>query len=247
MKLKSAFSDFLTAMTFMTRLVPWQYGTSSLPRTLPYFPLVGVIIGAICVLPQYWGLFSNHPMVQGWLYVCLGIYITRGLHADGLADVADGWGSNATGPRFWEIVKDSRIGAFGVLALVLGLGGQALLAGAVFSDHAFGTAFFSLLLGRQAGIFMCRAGRSITRKQGMGRDFLRAATNPVVALTSIVTLVIGLFCMPFGALVIATLLTLVGVRVLYSLGNRQGGVNGDFIGASIVWGELSALLGYLIF
>ncbi len=246
MRCTSFFSDFLTAMAFMTRIVPPRYGTSPLPRTVAHFPAVGAVIGAVCVLPLYWGLFSGHPLVQGWLYVCLGIYVTRGLHADGLADVADGWGSNATGQNFWEIVKDSRIGAFGVYALVLGLGGQALLAGAVFREQAFGAAFFALVLGRQTGVFMCRAGRGITRTEGMGRDFMRAATDSVVALTTLATLAVGLFAMPFAALAVSLILSLLGVRAFFRLGMREGGVNGDFIGASIIWGELSALLGYLL-
>lgn len=246
MTLRRHISDFFTAMAFLTRLVPPGLGTSPLERTLLFFPLVGAVIGGLCVLPLYWGLFRGHALVQGWLYVCLSIYITRGLHADGLADVADGWGSYASGARFWEIVKDSRIGAFGVYALVLGLGGQVLLAAEVLRDGAWGTVFFAMVLGRQTGILMCGAGRDITRSQGMGRTFLKAATGSTLALTSLITLFLGLAAMPFAAFLAAVLLALAGVWALRRLGHRQGGVNGDFIGAAIVWGELAALLGYLL-
>ena len=119
--------QFLCALSFLTRLVPpREVDAVDFPKTLLWFPAVGLAVGLAAVLPAWLGLFAHLPWLQGWLIVGLSLWVTRGLHADGLADVADAWGSAATGDRFWAIKKDSRAGPFGVLWLVMAGLGQTL-------------------------------------------------------------------------------------------------------------------------
>ena len=113
---------FLSAAQFLTRLpmpgwAGWEDGR--LDRAAKYFPWIGALIGALCGL-VFWGaslVFDGG--VAAALALLSGALITGALHEDGLADTADGIGGGGDRTRRLAIMKDSRTGAFGALALIL--------------------------------------------------------------------------------------------------------------------------------
>jgi len=124
---------FLCAVQFLTRLpTPALSGFEPdwISRSARYFPLVGLLVGAICA-----GVFWSASQVwSGWIPALLalaaGVLVTGAFHEDGLADTADGLGGGADPAKRLTIMKDSRIGTYGALALVLAL---ALKAAALAS------------------------------------------------------------------------------------------------------------------
>jgi len=110
------------AVQFLTRLpTPRLAGfeTDWISRAARYFPLVGQIVGATCAAVflgagQVWP-----PALAALLAVAAGVLVTGGFHEDGLADTADGLGGGSDAARRLEIMKDSRVGTYGVLALGL--------------------------------------------------------------------------------------------------------------------------------
>ncbi|WP_309646155.1 adenosylcobinamide-GDP ribazoletransferase [Phenylobacterium sp.] len=115
---------FLCAVQFLTRLpVPTLKGFEAdwISRAARYFPLVGLFIGAACAV-VFW---AASQVWSGWLPALLaiaaGVLITGAFHEDGLADTADGLGGGADRAKRLAIMKDSRIGTYGALALGLGL------------------------------------------------------------------------------------------------------------------------------
>lgn len=124
---------FLVALQFLTRIPVRSFegfDPTWLDRAAKYFPLVGALVGGIAaavmiatsaVLPQ------PLPMLFGLL---AGIAVTGAFHEDGLADTADGLGGGQTRERRLEIMKDSRIGTYGAVALVsmLAIKAAALLS-----------------------------------------------------------------------------------------------------------------------
>lgn len=111
---------FLLALSFLTRLGPTRRAEAGdLAGCLVFLPVVGLVLGLAVCLPFGLGLFAGKPWVQAWLAAALSLALPRGLHLDGLADVADGVTAHAEPERFWRVVKDSHCGAFGVMALVL--------------------------------------------------------------------------------------------------------------------------------
>ena len=115
------------AASFLTRL-PLRFPSPSaepdlLPRTMTWFPLVGAGIGLITglVYLSASGLGAT-PALAGWLAVVATVVLTGGLHEDGLADFADGLGGGNTREEKLAIMRDSRIGSYGVLAMVLVIG-----------------------------------------------------------------------------------------------------------------------------
>lgn len=150
---------YLLALQFFTRipvtgkLAEWVgFSPAMLRASAAHLPGVGVLLGAVvagfsyCLLRAL-PLSPFAPLVVAVLGTVLGVYLTGGFHEDGLADVADGLGGSYDRARALEIMKDSRVGAFGAMALalallakvtllaLLGSLGGAVLALAIFCGH----------------------------------------------------------------------------------------------------------------
>ena len=98
-------------------------GMIALSDTVRAWPVVGLLIGAVAGLVLWAGAqLGLHPMAAAFLGLTTGALITGALHEDGLADVADGFGGGASKAKKLAIMKDSHIGAYGVLALIMVIG-----------------------------------------------------------------------------------------------------------------------------
>ena len=117
------------AVRFLTRVpVPGAVTTAEdLPHAIGWFPLVGAAIGAaigglaLLALP-WWG-----PAIAAVLAIAVGLLLTGGFHEDAASDAADGLGGGFTAERVLEIMRDSRIGAYGAMTLWVVLSLRALL------------------------------------------------------------------------------------------------------------------------
>ena len=237
---------FLIAVSFLTRLAPPRLvAEEDFPETLPWFPLVGLVLGSICVLPSLFVLFSEHAWLQGWVVAGLSLWLTRGLHADGLADIADAWGSGAVGERFWSILKDSRAGPFGVLGLVMVLGGQILAFGALAGEGRLGAVCWCFVLGRLVSLVALSLCRNLVRP-GLSSLFAPGANGKAMALAMVLTLVLGLALTSFKAVALGLGISVLILVFLVRLARRQQGFNGDFMGAAIMLGELAGVLAALV-
>jgi adenosylcobinamide-GDP ribazoletransferase len=122
--LASEVQAILAAVMFFTRIpVPaWtKYSHERLQRSARYLPLIGILIGGISALVFVGASFLLPVSVSVMLALAAGIWLTGGFHEDGLADFADGFGGGYTREKTLEIMKDSRIGSYGALALILAL------------------------------------------------------------------------------------------------------------------------------
>ena len=141
-RLSRAGGRFLDALAFLSRLAPPRpCNARSLAACVPWFAPAGLVLGSLYTLAAwlFLTLLSASPATMlfsgavwpaaalaAWLWLALELWSARGLHWDGLADLGDACGSGATGARFWEILRDSRLGAFGALSLLLIFSGQWL-------------------------------------------------------------------------------------------------------------------------
>lgn len=237
--------DLARACVFLTRLpVRWPETTrkDGLARALRLAPLVGaglgLVAGAVYCLASAVGL---PPLAASGLALLFTFCLTGGLHEDGLADVADGLGGNSVKERL-AIMRDSRVGSYGVAAIALSLllRGTALAALSVWPDgvlaligaHALSRAVFpaamrGLLSARPGGLGEA-AGRpsrtDIGTALGLGFALALAALGPVAGLLALIvtSVAVGL-----GAWLAARLL---------------GGYTGDVLGALQQLAEISVLL-----
>lgn len=122
--MKQEFKIFLTAVMFYTRIPcpKFDFKDEFLNDATKYFPLIGWIVGLTAVLTIYVTHFVLPLSVCVILSFLATILLTGSFHEDGLADVADGFGGGWNKMRILDIMKDSRVGAYGVVALILTFG-----------------------------------------------------------------------------------------------------------------------------
>lgn len=116
---------FFTALQFFTRLpIPRWVGFDPawLNHASRYFPLVGLVVGAITAAAYALTAWLLPAPVAAVLSTAAGIYITGAFHEDGFADMCDGFGGGMSPERVMEIMKDSRIGAYGAIGTICILG-----------------------------------------------------------------------------------------------------------------------------
>jgi len=236
--------NYLAALGFLTRLGP-AAADPDMAGCVPQFPVVGATLGLVLTVPLALGLFNGHPLAGAFVYALGNLALTRGLHLDGFADVADAWGSLARGERFFAIMKDSRIGAFGGMALAAALLGQTCFGAELLTSGQMWLLAAAPVAGRAAAVALMRACFDIPRP-GLGALCLPGATWP----NTLFAVALGFVCLlAAGGLRAAVMGTgLCGLTLwrLARLARQNGGVNGDFLGAAIVGGELAALAGGLL-
>ncbi|MEM6549055.1 MAG: adenosylcobinamide-GDP ribazoletransferase [Pseudomonadota bacterium] len=233
---------FLTAVQFLTRLpVPdpgWEDG--QLRRALAWFPAVGAGIGAVGG-GVYW---ASAPILPPALAAGLAlgaiIWLTGALHEDGLADTADGLGGHWDADRALEIMRDSRLGSYGAVALILSLG----LRWTALASIAAGNAPLALVLAASLGRFAMVAGAAglpPARPGGLGAMLGSGPGAGGLAIAAAVPLALagalglaGVAALLLGALTAATLGWL--------LRRRLGGHTGDGLGALGSVAETAALI-----
>ncbi|SDB35856.1 cobalamin-5'-phosphate synthase [Desulfonatronum thiosulfatophilum] len=238
--------EFFLAAGFLTRWAPAMIADNDeLGRSMRWFPVVGLVLGIVLVLPLVLGLAAGRPWVQAWIWLGFAMYITRGLHWDGWADLGDAWGSGARGERFWEVIKDSRMGAFGGMGLFMGLAGCLIMVQGVVEAGQWGMLIWAPVLGRSAAVLLAWQARDLHRP-GLAGLFLNALTWQSLAFVTSQAVVFGLFFVPWSMLLLAAGLCLGGILVLVRIARAQGGLNGDFLGTAIVWGEMSVFAAWMI-
>ncbi|MEU4534654.1 adenosylcobinamide-GDP ribazoletransferase [Streptosporangium sp. NPDC023825] len=155
-------------------------------------PLVGAVIGAgggLVLMVSLW--LGTTPLPAAVLAVAIVALLTRGLHLDGLADLADGLGSGKPAERALEIMKRSDIGPFGVVTLVLVLLVQVTALQEAITGAGAGAGAIALVAactaGRLALTWACRAGVPPARPDGLGAMVAGTVRRSVaVAVTALV-------------------------------------------------------------
>jgi adenosylcobinamide-GDP ribazoletransferase len=208
-------------------------------RGLPFFPLAGLVVGGLLVAAgAMLGLLWDDAVRAVGLVVMWGV-ITAGLHLDGLSDTFDGVMSWRSRERKLEIMRDSRIGAMGALALAAVLGLKvALLAGA--GDAWWTAVLLAPVLGRWADVYGIVVFPP-AREGGLGKSFQQMLGPRHFAFATGTALVLAL---AIGG--VRGLLALLLVwAAAHALGrwwtNDLGGLTGDTYGAMCEIGEVVAL------
>ncbi len=234
---------FLTVLPFFWKAGPDE--AEAFRRSAIMFPLVGVIIGAVMGL-MVWGLGAIFPvMVVAALAVSALIKVSMGLHMDGVADCGDGLMSMGRGrERILEVMRDSRIGAHGAMAVGLVLLLKfACLASAGNGMGQWGMACMMPLCGR-AGMLWTMGLLPYIRAEGLGKG-IQSGWREILFGTFCVAA--GFFAFGGWALMgvgLAVWLIIELIWVWY-LQKRLGGATGDCYGAACEIGEVAAGLGFL--
>ena len=232
---------FVLALSFLSRLAPARVAsTKDMGASCLYYPLVGLVLGGLAVLPLWLGLFSDNSWAQAWTYALLGLWLTRALHHDGFADLLDALGSGKSGEAFRAVMKDSRIGSFGAAGLVMAFAAQIIFAQSCLAANNLSPLVYAYLFGRCLSIFLARIAPA-SPSASLGLIFASAPMKAACLFACVCLLAGGLLLMPPAAWLCS--LCLGGALLLFFRAKalEHGGYNGDFFGALIVSGELAAL------
>jgi adenosylcobinamide-GDP ribazoletransferase len=239
-------ADLKVALSFSTRL-PLAHGSTvagtDIARAVWALPIAGAGVGLFGAL-AYWlaAGVGLPPLPAAALSVAATMFATGCLHEDGLADVADGFGGGTTRERKLEIMRDSRIGTYGVCALALSL---LLRAGALASLAQPARVTFALLaahIGARAIVPAFMWFVPPARREGLSADAGRPATAGVIVAAVLGAVSVGVGLGPAPGL-IALVLVLIAAAVMARLSLRQiDGQTGDVLGALEQVAEILILL-----
>jgi adenosylcobinamide-GDP ribazoletransferase len=246
--------DTMRALGFLTRIpiaAKWFEGDDGvLSRTCRAFPLAGAIstVPALAVLAI--GTFFDLPVLLTAVIAIATLVATcGGLHEDGLADVADGFYGGSHAERRLEIMKDSRIGAYGAVALVLTLMVRAIALAALLQPSLPGASaglVAAVVAGKMALVWhwtelpSARAGGTAD-KAGMPAE---DAGIFALILGAAIAVVLAFAFRGFAPTVIAGVfaaLATIGFRILCQ--SKIGGHTGDTLGATAIIAEIAFLTG----
>jgi adenosylcobinamide-GDP ribazoletransferase len=247
--LPTAVRGVRAAFTFLTRIPVggFPYTDAEWAWTSAHFPLVGLVVGGLAAaLRAALARGLGGGLVVGFLVVGGSAWLTGAFHEDGLADTADALGVARDRASIFAILKDSRIGSFGAVALIASIGARAALV----ADLGAACAWALPLVGcaaRVGPVWLMLALPYATPTAAKSAGV--AATGVAQALVATAWLALAcVACAGFAgvspARLAAMLATLAAVAILTGARYRAaaGGVTGDFLGATEQLGEVAALV-----
>jgi len=216
---------------------------ATVAAAMAWAPAVGLLLGMVAAAVL---VVADHPLGAGpltaaGLAVAALALLTRGLHLDGLADLADGLGSGKPAPMALDIMRRSDIGPFGIVTLVLTLVIQvAALAHAEAAGDGRGPAalIVAVVTGRLALTWACRRGVAAARQEGLGA-LVAGTVRPVIPFVMTLALLAAASAVAIGkplgwTLPLAVVAGLAAALVLQRHAVRRlGGITGDVLGALI--------------
>lgn len=222
--------------------------------TLFWFPVVGLVLGGFCWALAFLVSYSTSPfsyLVCGALVTVLLAWLTRGFHLDGLSDMADGFGGGWTKERTLEIMKDSRTGAFGVIALVLLLIVKTCAVAALCACAAVDRSLLLWLvvvpvLSRMLLAVQTAANRYARPTPGTAGVLVGESRWYHGAVAAVLAIVPTVLLLPEDRLVPFCLVLAAGVLMTLFIGwksrRRLGGVTGDILGATCELSEATMFI-----
>ena len=235
---------YIIALQFLT-IIPLPFSVKcekeDMGRSLAVFPLVGLTIGAVLagadLLMAPW---LSRPLC-GALLITLLSAITGALHLDGLADVCDGIAARGGRERFLEVMKDSRVGAVGVVGLVLGLLLKWQALAAIPAAVMWQALLLFPCLARFAQVQTVVFSRN-AREAGLGSTFIAGAGAPQMMTAATVTLAAAWLLLGITGLIVLAATYLFTWLAKAWFHRRLGGITGHAVGCISELNEILALL-----
>lgn len=223
---------FFGSLQFLT-ILPIHAGTASPGEAAIFFPLAGALLGSIAGALMLALNSLVGRTLSSLLAICALVAITGCLHEDGLADVADAVRSGRTRERMIAILKDSRIGSYGALALFFSVGLRWQALAQIATNPVAGLAA-ALALSRTSMVALATGNQSLT--PGLGHDFIADCSRGVLISAAVQCAILLILLAPVIGWLHASAMTFGGIlAVLLARAyfrKRLAGINGDCLGAT---------------
>ncbi|MCL2678869.1 MAG: adenosylcobinamide-GDP ribazoletransferase [Dehalococcoidia bacterium] len=235
---------FLTALRFLT-VIPLPFRRQPGPRemgaALVYFPLVGLLTGAILFLVN-WGLNEIFSMaVSGALTLTLWVLISGAMHLDGVSDTCDGLAGNTHAKRL-EIMADSHTGAYGVIGVALVL--LLKYTGIVVLPELWLLKVWLLVpaLGSWSMVLSIFTFPYARKTGGLGQGFKLGAGKLRLVMATVIMLAVAVVLARWDGLILMVVASLITLGIGWFFHVRLGGLTGDVYGTIKEITEVGALL-----
>lgn len=231
----------LTAVMFLTRIPcpSWLDGDPvNLARSTTWFPVVGLLVGALGAVGLVIGLALWSPAVAVVVSTIVTVRVTGAFHEDALADALDGFGGGMSADQTLRIMRDSRVGAYALIGVVL-MTALKLAVLFLLLDRGLGLVVRALLvahvLGRWSSLPLIH-WLPYVREDGTGKPFAAAVTRPRLVVGSLLAAGLTVAVLwPAGVVRICAVLIAAGL-VTFLAGRyfrrHLGGMTGDCLGAA---------------
>jgi len=224
--------NFLIALQFLTRIPVGEYlkDEKRLGKSMAYFPIVGLVLGGILVLVNWGFSIIMAPLIADALTIIALIILTGALHIDGFIDTIDGLAGGKTKKDILRIMKDSRVGAFGIIGIVSLIMLKLVLLHEMPLEIKRGTLLLFPVMGRWAMV-VASSLSLYARKKGTGKAFLDYCGRKELIVASLITLIItGGFLKILGLELFLFILALTLLLTRF-ISKRISGMTGDTLGA----------------
>jgi adenosylcobinamide-GDP ribazoletransferase len=244
--LKDRLDELNASIAFSTRLPLRRTAAvpgGTLARAAWAFPIAGIVVGVIAA--AVYGL-AHRAGIPAWpaaaLSVAVTLLTTGCLHEDGLADTADGFGGGATREQKLDIMRDSRIGTYGVCVLIIALLLRVGVLASFFSSVTAAWALIASHAGARAAMMAFMFLVPPARRDGLSSD----AGQPPIESASVAAalgFIFAVICLGLAHAVVAAILLAIVVAFMAWLSRRQiGGQTGDVLGTVEQIAEIVVLL-----
>ncbi|AZR74962.1 cobalamin 5'-phosphate synthase [Anoxybacter fermentans] len=210
-----------------------------------YFPLIGGLIGLFlaAIYKIFFHLYGDGYLLSV-LVVAAYLWISGGLHMDGLSDTFDGLWSNRSREKILEIMRDSRVGVYGVLILILTI---SILIGGIQKLHG---QWQWLILIPMVARYGCVVGNAISeyaRPEGMGKYFVKDCGLKELLVASLYTWPLAFWLRGIQGIMVVIFVLAFTYLFTHWVQAKIGGITGDVIGAVIELNQLLVLLLAVLF
>jgi len=222
---------------------PTSVDRSVAGQAIALAPFTAAVLALLCAIPLMFVYTDAPNALLAIMSIAVLAWLTRGMHLDGLADVADGLGSNKPAALALEIARKSDIGPFGVITLVLAIALQVVaLTACLDRGNGFLAFVTAMLVSRTALTWGCVKGWPAARDEGLGAMVAQSTPIAVPIIWTVLALCGSYLAFGFAGPG-ATALGVISAIALLNITNRRfGGVTGDVFGAVIEVSMTGALV-----
>lgn len=248
-------NGFVQLFRFMTRIpigYDPKFNNEALGKSMKYFPIVGIVLGIITFLFYYifYLILGEINIVMIVFIILIELILTGGIHLDGLADTFDGIFSYRSKQKMLEIMKDSRLGTNGAIALIF----YFLLKFSMYyaCGNMLGVVILiSPVVARLCSVINCNFA-PYARPTGMGKTFVDNSTCGGVILATLITFIycveaLYIFKLSFVYLWTIPITMFLGYLFAKLMTKKIGGITGDTLGAVLELSQLVEILLIYIF
>jgi adenosylcobinamide-GDP ribazoletransferase len=236
--------DMALAVQFMTRVPIRSKGLdpARLSRASAWFPAVGLLVGGVAALAYMLLVPHLERTLAALIAVLVMVLVTGGLHEDGLADCADAFGGGWTREDKLRILKDSRIGTFGAIALILSLASRVLFLATLPAGAVVAYLISAQVLARFTPLPLGALLKPAREQEGQGRRVACATSWLTVALGTAMAIALTVLILRASAWqpILAVAIVTAASALYYK--RRLGGITGDCMGATIQLSEIAVYL-----